>query len=146
MDEEKIYKVVGCGSFLQIVVNHGTLTQVSVNGDKIIEVPRVVYEFNFFVLGKVVKDLSKMPGVDTYVWKNIPDQFHIRSSAHALGILVSVKQGYFVSGLSSEKQIPSGCRQPSKDKGFHGYYNSTDMRTIFFASGPGMLSLTQHAY
>jgi len=53
-------------------------------------------------------------------------------------ILVLAKPKIVIQGLQSSKQIP---RDPpdSRWKGLHGYVNSTDMRTILFAKGPGKL-------
>lgn len=80
-----------------------------------------------------------MPGVDVYRKKDIPDKFHYKESRLVHDLLLVARPGYFIVGLNSDKQIPYDSKASTEQpyRGSHGYYNITDMRTIFFARGPG---------
>lgn len=85
------------------------------------------------------EQLLEMPGVEVYKKENIPEEFHYKEGRLVHDLLLVAKPGYFIVGLKGEKQIPSDNKSSSENPyaASHGYYNSPDMRTIFFARGPG---------
>jgi len=97
---------------------------------------------NFLVKTKlkfqVYESLKGHEGFDAYRRDEIPDIYRYKKSRLALEILLVAKPNYFIEGLDSPKQIP---RELPNNRGYrggtHGYPNMTEMRTIFFAKGPG---------
>lgn len=87
-------------------------------------------------MSQVYAGLKEKEGFDVYRREDIPDYFHYKNNRLVQDILVVAKPNYFIRGLQNSKQVP---RDPPEfyTEGTHGYSNSTDMRTIFFAKGPG---------
>ncbi len=92
------------------------------------------------------QSLIKIPGVLTYSKANIPDKFHYKRGRFVLDFLLVALPGNFIVGVEGEKQIPNDEKSSSFQPyaGVHGYYNMTDMDTVFFAKGPGLSIL--HMY
>jgi hypothetical protein len=85
----------------------------------------------------VYERLQGHEGFDTYRREDIPDEFRYKKHRLVHEILLVAKPNYFIEGLDSPKQIPKDSPNRGLRGGIHGYPNMTEMRTIFFAKGPG---------
>ncbi|CAL8110121.1 unnamed protein product [Orchesella dallaii] len=114
VNPDEIYKVIDYGAVVSIAVLEGKVDSV-------------------------YNQVASIPGLDAYRKNDIPEEFHYKKSKLVHDILLVAKPGYFIVGLKGEKQIPMDAKSSSVQPyaGSHGYYNSSEMRTIFFASGPG---------
>lgn len=86
---------------------------------------------------QVYEGLKGKEGFDVYRREDIPDYFHYKNNRLVQDILVVAKPNYFIRGLQNSKQIPRDPPNVHFFGGVHGYANMTEMRTIFFAKGPG---------
>ncbi len=77
-----------------------------------------------------------------YSKPNIPEEYHYKGGAFVLDFLLIAKPLNWIVGIQSDKQIPKDDPKAYSDQpyqGVHGYnYGMTDMRTVFFAKGPGL--------
>ncbi|XP_054712930.1 glycerophosphocholine cholinephosphodiesterase ENPP6-like [Uloborus diversus] len=87
---------------------------------------------------KVYKALKGIPGLNVFLKEEIPVHYHIKNNRHTLPIMLVADEGYYIQGLDIPvKSIPGGSLPTL---GSHGYdpYKVTDMRSIFYAFGPGI--------
>lgn len=116
-DLEDVYGVIDYGPWARLVVMEGKID-------------------------KIYNELKRMPGVQMYKHMDIPEHFHFKRGHCLEDIYLLAKPKYFIVGLEGAKQIGirNNCTQAcvvKVPKSTHGYYNVTDMRSIFFARGPG---------
>ncbi|ODN05640.1 Ectonucleotide pyrophosphatase/phosphodiesterase family member 6 [Orchesella cincta] len=89
-------------------------------------------------LEQVYEGLKGKEGFDVYRREEIPEHFHYKNNRLVQDILVVAQPNYFIRGLAqSSKQVPRDPATVQYWGGTHGYPNMTEMRTIFFAKGPG---------
>ncbi|ODM96364.1 Ectonucleotide pyrophosphatase/phosphodiesterase family member 6 [Orchesella cincta] len=89
---------------------------------------------------KVYQALQYQEGFDVYLREEIPEDFHYKNGKLVLELLIVAHPNYYLSGFDSDKQIPENLVNASDkiEGGIHGYPdNITEMRTIFYAKGPG---------
>ncbi|XP_054712344.1 glycerophosphocholine cholinephosphodiesterase ENPP6-like isoform X1 [Uloborus diversus] len=87
---------------------------------------------------KVYQALKGIPGLQVYHKEEIPEHYHLRNNRLMLPILLVADKDYLIEGLDIPgKSIPTGS---SVSLGSHGYdpYQVSDMRSIFYAVGPGI--------
>ncbi|CAL8070724.1 unnamed protein product [Orchesella dallaii] len=89
---------------------------------------------------QVYESLQGNEGFDVYCRDEISDDFHYKHGSLVQDILVVAHPNYYIRGFQSPNQIPVDDPNAIHSGGTHGYINNmTDMRTIFFARGPGNL-------
>ncbi|OXA50136.1 glycerophosphocholine cholinephosphodiesterase ENPP6 [Folsomia candida] len=107
------------------VVDYGTVVSIAAEKDR---------------SAALAQSLAAIPsaGVLVYSKDDIPEELHYKRGTFALDFLLVAKPGYFIVGVKGEKQIPNDEKSSSAQPyaGVHGYFNMTDMRTVFFAKGP----------
>jgi hypothetical protein len=83
--------------------------------------------------------LMLIPGVDVYKKDDIPEEFHYKRSKFVHDFLLVARPGCAIVGFKGDKQIPNDSKASSTQPylGTHGYSNFAEMRTIFYAKGPG---------
>lgn len=117
------------------------LTDIDDNVYKVIEKgPVVMIAVKKGKVDVVFEQVSKMVGVDVYRKEDIPEGLHFKGGQHVQDILLVARANYFIVGLikNKGKMVPVEVR---KAVGTHGYFNVTDMRSIFFAKGPGSFKM-----
>jgi len=84
-----------------------------------------------------------IPGVDVYKKEDIPEDFHFKRGKLVHDFLLVAKSGFSIVGLKGPKQIPNDGKASSAEPyvGIHGYQNMPDMKTVFFANGPGKINV-----
>lgn len=104
-----------------------------------------MFRFKFWVLFdfQVYNGLKGHEEFDVYQRDEIPDYFHYKGHRLVQDLLVVAKPNYFIRGMQNSKQIPRDPPDVNFWGGVHGYANMTEMRTIFFAKGPGIVKLKQ---
>lgn len=146
------------------VVDYGTVVSIAAEKDRSAAVHIFAYyiisllcmyalnyeNFNLFLYviavgQQLAQSLAAIPsaGVLVYSKDDIPEELHYKRGTFALDFLLVAKPGYFIVGVKGEKQIPNDEKSSSAQPyaGVHGYFNMTDMRTVFFAKGPGKQEL-----
>ncbi|XP_035214155.1 glycerophosphocholine cholinephosphodiesterase ENPP6-like [Stegodyphus dumicola] len=89
-------------------------------------------------LEKVYEALTGIPGLKVYKKDEIPEHYHVKHNRLTLPLLLVASKNYYIQGLDIPgKSIPTGS---SISLGSHGYdpYEEPDMRSIFYARGPGL--------
>lgn len=88
-------------------------------------------------LPKVYANLKGKRGFDAYKRDEIPEEYHYRNHRLVQEIVLVAQPNFYLQGLQTSQQIPRSSNPLQLGRGAHGYANMSDMRTIFFARGPG---------
>lgn len=91
------------------------------------------------MLDKLYSDLknANINGVQVYKKEEIPESYHLKESPMMNDIFLKADKGYFLKSLNESGKVIGEIPKPYK--GHHGFHpdDVPDMRTIFFATGPG---------